>query len=140
MGRLARERRTLELMVGAWCRAHHVRDAALAGAAAGECAVAFAPEEPCAECRAFLAYADARLARCPYGQEKPTCANCPVHCYRRERREFARSVMRWAGPRMLVRHPLLSLLHLADGRRRVPPPIEWRRVARGGGGGHAEPG
>ena len=28
-------------------------------------------------------------------------AKCPVHCYQRDRREQAREVMRYAGPRMV---------------------------------------
>lgn len=111
--RLARERRTMGLMVADWCHGQH-------GGADG----------PCESCRAFLEYADARLDHCPYGQEKPTCANCPIHCYKREPREFARRVMRYAGPRMLLRHPVLAILHLLDGRRRVPHPMELRRAGR----------
>ena len=32
-------------------------------------------------------------------------------------RERVRQVMRYAGPRMLLRHPILALLHLRDERR-----------------------
>jgi hypothetical protein len=35
-------------------------------------------------------------------------------------REQVRVVMRRAGPRMLLRHPLLGIRHLLDGRRPVP--------------------
>jgi predicted amidophosphoribosyltransferase len=74
----------------------------------------------CAACRNFLDYADVRLERCRFGEDKPTCAKCPVHCYQRERREQARVVMRYAGPRMLWEHPLMSLRHWLDGFRRAP--------------------
>jgi hypothetical protein len=111
--RLARERRTMSLMVDDWCREHHPSAAV-----------------PCEECRTFLAYADARLDHCPYGEDKPTCANCPVHCYKREPRDLARRVMRFAGPRMLLRHPVLAVLHLIDGRRQVAHPMELRRERR----------
>ena len=47
----------------------------------------------CAECREFLSYARARLRKCPYGENKPTCANCPVHCYKPDRREQVRKIM-----------------------------------------------
>ncbi len=109
--RLAREYRTLEAMVRIYCRDHHP------GAAA----------PPCAECREFLGYAEKRLLKCPYGQEKPTCARCPVHCYKRVQREQARIVMRHAGPRMVWRHPWLSLLHVLDKFRKVEHPMEIRR-------------
>lgn len=98
-------------MVAIYCRDHHQP---VDGA-------------PCPGCTDFLTYAGRRLEKCPYGQDKPTCANCPIHCYKRDPREFARTVMRYAGPRMMWRHPWLALMHLADGRRRVGHPLELRR-------------
>lgn len=87
-------------MLELYCRRHHCSTGGL-----------------CDECAALEAYADRRLDRCPYGPAKPTCANCPVHCYRAAERERMREVMRFAGPRMIWRHPVLALLHLLDGRR-----------------------
>jgi len=84
----------------------------------------------CAGCQAFLDYAERRLEKCPYGPAKPTCAKCPIHCYKLQPREFARELMRYSGPRMLLRHPWLSLTHLADKVRRVEHPMEARRKAR----------
>jgi hypothetical protein len=98
-----REWRTLDAMIRMHCRAHH-------GSA-----------ELCAECEALSAYARRRLERCVFGDAKPTCANCVVHCYRGDMRERVREVMRWAGPRMLLRHPVLAIRHLLiDGRRPAP--------------------
>jgi hypothetical protein len=101
--RLARELRTLRAMVRIYCRDHH---------------------EPfgdgCPECTALMAYATRRLDRCVFGDAKPTCATCTVHCYNAAMREEVRTVMRYAGPRMLSRHPLLALAHLRDGRRPAP--------------------
>ena len=102
-GRLAREWQTMELMTGIFCRDRHA-----------------VPGGLCPECRQFLDYARQRLERCRFGPEKPTCAKCPVHCYQRERREQVRTIMRAAGPRMLWKHPLLSLRHRLDGFRRRP--------------------
>jgi predicted amidophosphoribosyltransferase len=99
---MRRERRTLEAMVGIYCRGLHDTEDAL-----------------CEDCRALLDYARERLRRCPFQAKKPTCANCPVHCYRSEMRQRVRAVMRYAGPRMLWRHPLLAVLHLVDGLRTV---------------------
>ena len=64
--------------------------------------------------RALLDYANRRLERCLFGDAKPTCANCVVHCYRADMRERMREVMRWAGPRMTWRHPVLTLFHFLD--------------------------
>jgi hypothetical protein len=110
-GRLAREFLTMQHMVALYCQAHH--------AASGG--------RTCPSCTEFLEYAACRLEKCPYGQDKPTCANCPIHCYKREPREFARTVMRYAGPRMMTRHPWLALMHVVDGRRKVEHPMASRR-------------
>ena len=79
------------------------------------------PTVLCAECQELLQYALERLDNCPFQEHKTTCENCPVHCYRPEMRERIRAVMRYAGPRMLFRHPLLALLHLWDRARGAPP-------------------
>ena len=51
---------------------------------------------------------------------KPNCAKCVVHCYSADMREKIRIVMRWAGPRMLMRHPILGVLHLLADHRPIP--------------------
>ena len=71
--------------------------------------------------------AERRLEKCPFAEEKPTCVKCPVHCYEAVMRERVRQVMRYAGPRMLLRHPVLALLHLRDERR--PLSEKAQRVA-----------
>jgi hypothetical protein len=80
----------------------------------------------CAECQSLLDYAAARLRNCPWGETKPQCTRCTIHCYRAQEKERAREVMRYAGPRMLWRHPVLALRHVLDKfrkpeRRRRPP-------------------
>lgn len=57
-------------------------------------------------------YASRRLERCRFGEGKPACKNCPVHCYSPARRTQIRRIMRWAGPRMLIYAPLEALRHL----------------------------
>ena len=43
------------------------------------------------------------------------------------RREQIRGVMRYAGPRMLLRHPILAFYHLAvDSRREKPERADWK--------------
>ncbi len=74
----------------------------------------------CPECQALQDYAGLRLERCVFQAEKPTCAKCPVHCYRAAYRDQVKTVMRHAGPRMLWRHPILALRHLLDGQRPAP--------------------
>ncbi len=95
--RLTREWRTIDAMIELYCRGVHNSSGAL-----------------CRECGVLLDYARLRLERCRFGCEKPTCAKCPVHCYQRDRREQIKTVMRFAGPRMLWVHPILSLRHWID--------------------------
>lgn len=100
--RRAREQETLDAMIEMFCRQHHF------------------PVQLCPECSALSTYARRRLERCVFGDAKPTCANCLVHCYRDDMRERVRVVMRWAGPRMILRHPILALRHKLDGSRPSP--------------------
>ena len=90
----AREKRTLRAMLDIYCHDCH--------GTAGQL---------CAACAALEVYATRRLDRCPFGADKPTCAKCPIHCYQPAMREKIQMVMRYAGPRMLWRHPLLALFH-----------------------------
>ena len=101
--RLNREWNTMEAMMKLYCRDKHGSTAAL-----------------CSECQGLLNYANSRLDRCRFGEEKPTCAKCPVHCYQRDRREQIKVMMRYAGPRMLWEHPIMSLRHWLDGFRKAP--------------------
>ena len=103
--RLDCERRTVAAMIAIFCRARHVSGGRL-----------------CEECSKLEAYTRARLAKCPYGEEKPTCVNCPIHCYQPRRREQIRDVMGYSGPRMLLSHPLLAIRHMIDGRRKAAQP------------------
>ena len=58
-------------------------------------------------------YALARIDKCPFMETKTFCSACKVHCYKPAMREQIRAVMRWAGPRMLPVHPVLSVKHVA---------------------------
>jgi len=96
--RIAREKKTVAAMVKLYCRGQHRPAAGL-----------------CPACTELLAYAHKRLERCMFGENKTTCSRCPVHCYRPDMRERIVEVMRYAGPRMLVVHPLAAIRHLLDG-------------------------
>jgi hypothetical protein len=104
--RIAREKRTIAAMVRIYCRAHHGTSSTL-----------------CRECEALQSYAFCRLDRCPFGADKTTCAQCPVHCYKPAMRTQVKAMMRYAGPRMLLRHPILALLHQWDSRSKKPRPL-----------------
>ncbi|MGB1320096.1 MAG: nitrous oxide-stimulated promoter family protein [Vibrio gallaecicus] len=103
IGELATEFKTVVAMVHIYCNDHH-------GTVKGLCA----------DCTELLDYAETRLDRCPYGEAKPTCNKCPIHCYKPEPKEQMRLVMRYSGPRMLLKHPILAIRHLLHERRTVP--------------------
>jgi hypothetical protein len=94
------ERQTIRLMIEVYCGAVHGRRRR---------------ESLCQECVPLADYAAARLARCPWGEKKPTCARCPTHCYKPDMREAVRKVMRFSGPRMLLYHPARGIRHLFKG-------------------------
>ena len=71
----------------------------------------------CPECAELEAYAHARSERCPFMEEKTFCSNCTVHCYRPEMRKRIRTVMRYAGPRMLFHHPVMAIRHMIESQR-----------------------
>lgn len=92
----------MAVMVGLYCHRHH------------------GSRRLCPQCAELLAYADDRLDRCPFQEGKTTCARCPVHCFKPDMRTRIGAVMRYSGPRMLWRHPLLTMRHLLDDARREP--------------------
>ena len=78
----------------------------------------------CPECESLLAYALGKLARCPFGEDKPNCSDCRVHCYAPAMRARIQEVMRYAGPRMITRHPVMAVRHIVDGLRYRPKPLK----------------
>lgn len=66
----------------------------------------------CSDCAEVLDYANNRLSLCRFGNNKPTCRKCPVHCYNKEMLERIRAIMRRSGPRMLLYHPVEAVRHL----------------------------
>jgi hypothetical protein len=111
--RLRRERHTIRAMIGIYCRDFHGNR-----------------QDLCPDCTGLYGYAMQRLDKCVFKDEKPTCVNCAIHCYKKEQREKVRVVMRYAGPKMLFKHPILTLWHFIDGRRETPE-IPRRRNATG---------
>lgn len=100
---MQRESATVTAMVGIYCRDHHKRKIF-----------------DCESCNELHAYAQERLSYCPFGEGKTTCKNCPVHCYKPSAKEDIRQVMRYSGPRMMLRHPILAIYHFIDERRKEP--------------------
>ena len=87
------EERTLARMVQIYCRHHH-------------------GPRTCQSCSALLEYGKERLDGCPFGEKKPVCSRCNVHCYKPAMRNEIKKVMRYSGPRMLFLSPLLTLRYM----------------------------
>jgi hypothetical protein len=99
--RLEREKSTVQKMIRLYCRGHHhTRDGL------------------CPECRQLEDYALNRVSHCKFGDNKPTCGKCTVHCYKPDMRTKIKEVMRYSGPRMLFVDPVSAFRHLIDGRKK----------------------
>ncbi len=92
--RIEEEKTVVRLMIRLYCRKHEGN------------------KTLCPKCEELMFYANGRLDRCHYGSKKPTCRKCPIHCYRPEMKERIKIVMRWAGPRMILYHPVAAIKHL----------------------------
>lgn len=103
--RIKREDRTVAAMIVLYCRRHHHQHGL------------------CAQCQELCDYARERLAKCPFQEGKTICAKCRVHCYKPEMRERIRTVMRYSGPRMLYRHPVMAIFHMIDRIRKEPATV-----------------
>lgn len=93
-GHIQRETATVRLMVEVYCNGNHRRTSL------------------CESCSELSRYAQQRVQCCPLGSKKPTCRRCTIHCHDADHRDRIRAVMRYAGPRMLFRHPLLAIRHM----------------------------
>ena len=89
MANIEKEKHTVAQMVRIYCFLKHKQSRGL-----------------CGECSNLLTYAQKRLDGCKFGDDKPACANCKVHCYQSAMRERIRIVMRFSGPFMPLVHPI----------------------------------
>lgn len=108
------ERKDLEILarfIAIWCAAQHRSvpktpvsdDPACSPLQGCDCRL-------CPACRELLAYAIARRLKCPL-DPKPACKDCPIHCYKLERRAEIRKVMAFSGKRLILRGRLDLLWH-----------------------------
>ncbi|CEA16069.1 MAG TPA: nitrous oxide-stimulated promoter family protein [Fermentimonas caenicola] len=95
------EKKVVSKMISIYCRSKHNQK-----------------NELCIECESLNNYALQRLERCPFGDDKPTCGTCTIHCYKRDMRQRIKEVMRFSGPRMLFAHPIEAIRHFNRERKR----------------------
>lgn len=102
-----REKRMVSQMIALYCRKkHHTRG------------------DLCPQCAALDAYAKMRADKCPFMEAKTFCSNCRIHCYKPDMRAKIREVMRFAGPRMILHHPVAAIRHVVETKK------EQRRLGR----------
>ena len=95
-----REKRMVSQMIALYCRKkHHTRG------------------DLCPQCAALDAYAKMRADKCPFMETKTFCSNCRVHCYSPDMRAKIREVMRFAGPRMILHHPVAAIRHVVETKK-----------------------
>lgn len=95
------EKKTVGKMIRIYCAAKHSISDSL-----------------CPDCELLNLYAEKRLEKCRFGENKPNCQDCPIHCYQSEMRIKIQEVMRFSGPRILFKHPMLAIKHLIRGSRK----------------------
>ncbi|WP_235847688.1 nitrous oxide-stimulated promoter family protein [Paenibacillus tuaregi] len=115
--RIKREKLTVSFMIGQYCSGHHAREERKHAASNDKQVIKL-----CWDCYCLHQYAMKRLGLCQFGEEKTTCVECPVHCYKPAMRSQIKEVMKYSGPRMLLSHPVLTVWHLLDqkGDKRTP--------------------
>jgi len=104
--RIDREGKTIAVMIGMYCHDSHSNNTL------------------CSDCKELLDYALECLNNCPFQEGKTVCTKCPVHCYKNDMRQKVRAVMRYSGPRMMLRHPFLTIMHYIDARRKEPVTVQ----------------
>ena len=109
MNRIDKEKKTVGVMIHIFCDAHHGTGGELL----------------CPACTELLNYAKERLNKCPYGEEKGACSKCKIHCYKPGIRKQITEVMRYSGPKMVKKHPLLAIVHLL----RIKPPKRRKTIS-----------
>ncbi len=69
-GSVKQEQDTIRKMINIYCRNKHQQQ-----------------DNPYSKCQDLLAYAKERLNKCKFGDDKPTCKKCSIHCYRPYKRK-----------------------------------------------------
>ena len=106
--KIKNEKKTVSAMIGIYCTSHHNTR----------------KNDLCESCSTLLNYALLRIDKCVFGLNKPSCEKCPVHCYKKKYRDEIKTIMRYAGPRMLFKHPILAIKHIIQNRKSLHNDIQ----------------
>ena len=66
----------------------------------------------CDDCESLRVYSLKRLEKCPHANTNTFCSECSIKCYEKQKQEEMRVVMRYAGPRMIIYHPIIAIRHV----------------------------
>ena len=102
--RRTREKLVVSQMIAINCAGHHPKPMCTETAHCGEAV--------CPACAELDRFAVMRTQRCRKMATKTSCKKCEHHCYSPRMQEQIREVMRYAGPRMLYRHPVSAIRHM----------------------------
>jgi hypothetical protein len=67
----------------------------------------------CPECFALVKESVRHTNRCRHLAYKTFCHHCPTPCYALSVREKIRPIMRYSGPRLVMKHPVLGFQYFA---------------------------
>lgn len=96
MGRIETEKQVVTHMIEIYCHKHHHTS------------------DLCTECANLQAYALKRLSHCRYAENKTFCSQCQTHCYAPKYKEEIKKVMKFSGPRIFFKHPILVTKHMLN--------------------------
>ena len=94
--RIQREKRVVDWMITIYCQDNHESS------------------DLCKNCTDLRDYAYKRLINCPFDEEKPVCSKCKLHCYNTMQKKKIKEVMRYSGPKMLMKYPKDTILYYYD--------------------------
>ncbi len=96
MDKIEREKRVVEYMIRLYCKKKEGN------------------QMLCIQCKELIEYAQLRLDCCKFGNGKPTCRLCTIHCYKKDMKEKICLIMKYSGPRIFLYHPIAAIRHIID--------------------------
>ncbi len=66
----------------------------------------------CKSCQALLEYSLERTGHCGRKKQGRLCSYCKVHCFEDTRRVEIKTIMRYAGKRLILTNPVLAMRYL----------------------------
>ncbi len=90
------EKEVIEIMTKLYCKKQH------------------GSKELCTDCSNLLEYACFRIDKCRYKETKTFCSFCKTPCYKPNMKEQIKTVMKYSGPRLIFKKPILVFNHVHE--------------------------